>query len=140
MKRKFIIFSLTILIVQCFSLTANASITPIIISYNSSVIITSNHTVRLKLYIVDNNPDTYEIFENGQILQPNKTIFSDIILYDFSNIFGNYNLTLFIFDYSNYTSSTNTFIVIEPNQSGNYAGPEYFGTEASSTGLTLAIL
>lgn len=140
MNKWLIIFGLAIFIVEIFSFSANASIKPIIINDNQSVITTSNHTVTLRWYIVDDNPNCYEILENGQILQPNKTVSSNLILYNFSNIIGYYNLTLFVFDYSNYKTVSNTNIVIEAGtvNSGKEVGNGYTVT-ASTPGFTLGI-
>lgn len=137
MKRWFIIFSLTILIVECFSFSANASIRPIIINDNPSPLLTYNHTIQLRWYIIDDNPHFYEIFENGQVLQPNKTISEDLILYNFSSIMGYYNISLFVFDYSNYVASSNISIIIGPNQTEN-SGKGYT-MNSSTPGFTISM-
>lgn len=112
--KKCILISALILVilVQGTVLNASASIKPIIISHNKSDLSSDQNLVHLTWTIIDDNPNYYQIIQNGSILKNSIKIVSDFISYNFSAIAGIYNITLIIYDYSSDNAESSTIITL----------------------------
>lgn len=107
---------LLVILLQCTVLNASASVKPIIISDNRTTISSTQNSVPLTWTIIDDNPNYYQILQNGSILKNNTKIMSDLISYDFSSVAGIYNITLIIFDYSGYHTQDSTIVnLLQPS-------------------------
>lgn len=111
-KKIFLILTLLLISYQSNVLLGTASLRPIIINNNQSIIHSSTNSVKLTWDIIDDNPNYYRIYQNESILKADSKIVSNIINFNFNAITGNYNISLVVFDYSGHITMSSTIIVI----------------------------
>ncbi len=142
-KKVHLIFILLIISFYGSVHIGSASVRPIIVSNDQSIVHSSTNLVKLSWNIIDDNPNYYQIYQNESLLKSSTKIMSNVIDFDFNAINGNYNISLVVVDYSGYKAISSTIIIITIQSiptsnigSNSQTTHTYASSSASSPGYT----